>query len=222
MIVEEKKYHLSWGKKSISTQTVKFICPNSNFCSACGKTIAKDQKNRINCLEISCKHVFCIDCLKRLVSNQIQVDSTTEILCPICCHPLNDDEIDKIDPTYSKIITNRLAKQFGHVIICPKCKADFILEPGSAALITHDFEGKKYGMNHLNVCDNIEYLIQYVRQISAQTANRYHFMMAIHVMNKDYSTMGLYADFAKKIQQLDVETSMLVIEFVGEKIVENT
>ena len=148
-----KKRLFFLNQRDINTQTdEKIYLDSPYFCASCNKPIL-DQNQTI---ELSCKHSFCIKCLRRLTAIQINIETNYELHCPICSRPLNDNEIDKIDPNYTKIITDRFASQFGSsIVICPKCKADFILEPGSVAQITVDLKGEKIRPEAL------EYLRQY-------------------------------------------------------------
>ncbi|KAK8882933.1 regulation of axon guidance [Tritrichomonas musculus] len=139
---ENRKKRLAFlGQRDTVAQTDDFIHSNSqDFCSACNRFLLNKPNNS---LQLSCGHSFCLQCLKRLATTQINIKNNLEIRCPICSKPLNDNEIDIIDPKFTKIITDRFAKQFGQTVICPKCKADFILEPGAAAQITIDINGEK-------------------------------------------------------------------------------
>lgn len=142
--VKRKKRLAFLGQKDIHTQTDDFIHLNSDeYCSSCNKPFSISQNNQNNYIGLACGHSFCINCLQRLLSAQIKIQTNLELHCPICSHPLNDPEIDKINPEYTKIMTKRFASQFGQTVLCPKCKSDFILEPGSVAQITVDLKGEK-------------------------------------------------------------------------------
>lgn len=148
---EEKKhkiklFFMGLSEKEIQTDDI-IDRKNPYFCSSCGKSlpITKDlQEDLTKFLILKCDHTYCIDCIKRFSESQVNNEDNYLLRCPICCDPLNDTEIEKINPEYSEILNSRFIKTLGTVVTCPNCKNDFILEQGEFDENTRDLEGEKF------------------------------------------------------------------------------
>ena len=133
------------------TQTDDIIPYGSPFfCSACGKPIPITfnegilQEDPTKFIILRCDHIFCIGCIQQFAQSQIQNEDNFFLRCPLCCNPLNDQEVNTIDPNYSSILDERFLRQQGDVVTCPRCKNSFILEPGQMDPNILDSEGEKY------------------------------------------------------------------------------
>lgn len=133
------------NQNEVSTQTDTII--NSSYtnntcsCFSCGKPLL-DSRNSV---ELRCQHKFCEDCLRYLLKSQIDNESNTILRCPQCMIDLNDDDIRKVEPKFTQILHHRFLKSLGsEVSSCPRCKTDFIIDPGKFDPKTVDKKGEKY------------------------------------------------------------------------------
>lgn len=135
------------GLSEKSTQTDDTIDHNlPYFCSSCSKPLPKSENNEedpTKFIKLRCGHTYCINCIKHFSKSQIENEENTYLQCPICCNPLNDFEIDKIEPSYNAVLQKRILKNV-EIVSCPKCNTDFVLEPGQFDDNIKDMEGEKY------------------------------------------------------------------------------
>ena len=122
------------------TQTDPFIrLLDDLICIACGNSIFTNGGVQFSC------HSFCKNCIEFLLSKQIEIQNPF-LSCPICLKTLTKDEISGFNPKLAQEIEDldrMLALQGGVIKKCPKCKIEFVYEPGRVAGITLDPKGRK-------------------------------------------------------------------------------
>jgi len=141
--------NLPTGKQSRSSGKLKVIQvrPKTHACTSCNT----DNKMVSDCTRLSCGHMYCNECLERIIDEAIDRQSSANLRCPRCAKEIENCDVRAItqnNDQKEKLIGDILTKEWlekapntrhcptsgcGYVFIsedpqpftCPNCKSNY-------------------------------------------------------------------------------------------------